>query len=39
MAITENCEEGDIILDVDGDDAFIGKEAFRVVNALYASQS
>ena len=33
--IRNYCHENDIVLDVDADDAFIGKQVFKFINALY----
>lgn len=35
IAIRNYCKPGDIILDVDGDDALIGKQVFNVINRVY----
>lgn len=35
--IEEGCLPGDIIVDVDADDHFIGKEALRIVNYHYSN--
>ena len=29
------CRAGDIVMDVDGDDALIGKQVFNFINRLY----
>ena len=33
--IRNYCNEDDIVLDVDADDAFVGNQAFKFVNAIY----
>ena len=33
--IRNHCKPGDIVIDVDGDDALIGKQVFNVVNRIY----
>lgn len=33
--IREYCNSGDIILDIDADDELIGRQVFKLVNALY----
>lgn len=33
--ITDGCDEGSIVVDVDADDMFIGTQALKVVNYLY----
>ena len=33
--IRNYCDENDIVLDVDADDSFIGRQAFKFVNAIY----
>ena len=34
-AINNYCGEDDIVLDIDSDDALIGKQALKFVNAIY----
>lgn len=33
--INKYCNQQDIVIVMDADDAFIGKQAFKVVNAVY----
>lgn len=35
LAIKEGCSSDDIVLDVDSDDWLLGRQVFKVVNALY----
>lgn len=33
--IRNHCKVGDIVVDIDGDDALIGKQVFNIVNRIY----
>lgn len=33
--IRNHCEPGDIVVDIDGDDALIGKQVFNLLNRFY----
>ena len=35
MSIRNHCGEGDVVIDVDADDALVGSQVFKLVNALY----
>ena len=35
MSIRNHCSEGDIVIDIDADDALIGSQVLKLVNALY----
>ena len=35
MSIRNHCSEGDIVIDIDADDALIGSQVLKLMNALY----
>ena len=37
LTISNHCQEGSIVFDVDADDSLVGRQVMKVMNALYQS--
>lgn len=35
ISVRERCTPGDIVIDIDGDDAIIGNQVFNTINRIY----